>query len=139
MHLFLAIVHKYPEYNDINKYRELFMSETSLDVDSKMGYIDIKEGIKAIREDGGIAIIAHPCEYKNYDEIEKYVSYGLQGVEISHPSMESEDYSLTQELANRFHLIRSGGSDFHNIHLTAIGDFGLTKEQFYELKEEMGR
>ena len=65
MHLFLAIVHKYPEYNDINKYRELFMSETSLDVDSKMGYIDIKEGIKAIREDGGIAIIAHPCEYKN--------------------------------------------------------------------------
>ena len=29
-------------YNDINKYRELFMSETSLDVDSKMGYIDIK-------------------------------------------------------------------------------------------------
>ena len=139
MHLFLAIVHKYPEYNDINKYRELFMSETSLDVDSKMGYIDIKEGIKAIREDGGIAIIAHPCEYKNYDEIEKYVSYGLQGIEISHPSMESEDYSLTQELANRFHLIRSGGSDFHNIHLTAIGDFGLTKEQFDELKKEMGR
>jgi len=46
MHLFLAIVHKYPEYNDINKYRELFMSETSLDVDSKMGYIDIKEGIR---------------------------------------------------------------------------------------------
>lgn len=37
MHLFLAIVHKYPEYNDINKYRELFMSETSLDVDSKNG------------------------------------------------------------------------------------------------------
>ena len=53
--------------------------------------------------------------------------------------MESEDYSLTQELANRFPLIRSGGSDFHNIHLTAIGDFGLTKEQFDELKEEMGR
>ena len=57
MHLFLAIVHKYPEYNDINKYRELFMSETSLDVDSKMGYIDIKEGIKAIREDGGIVLL----------------------------------------------------------------------------------
>ena len=135
MHLFLAIVHKYPEYNDINKYRELFMSETSLDVDSKMGYIDIKEGIKAIREDGGIAIIAHPCEYKNYDEIEKYVSYGLQGIEISHPSMESEDYPLTQELANRFHLIRSGGSDFHNIHLTAIGDFGLTKDKL-TIKEQ---
>lgn len=34
-----------------------------------MGYIDVKSGIEAIHKDGGIAILAHPCEYDNYDEI----------------------------------------------------------------------
>ena len=133
----MAIVHKYPEYNDINKYRELFMSETSLDVDSKMGYIDIKEGIKAIREDGGIAIIAHPCEYKNYDEIEKYVGYGLQGIEISHPSMKDEDYPLTQKYAKKFNLFKSGGSDFHDSRLTQMGDYGLNKQHLEELVNQI--
>lgn len=139
MHLFQAIVEKYPEYNDMNKYRELFMTETSLDTDAKMGYIDIKEGIEAIHQDGGIAIIAHPCEYKNYAEIEKYVEYGLQGIEISHPSMKDEDYPLTQDFAKEFNLVKSGGSDFHNIHLTPIGNCGLTKTQFEELKEKVKR
>ena len=139
MHLFLAIVSKYPEYNDMNKYRELFMGETSQDTDGKMGYIDIKKGIEAIHKDGGIAIIAHPCEYNNYDEIEKYVRYGLQGIEISHPSMKEEDYALTQEYTQNYNLVKSGGSDFHNIHLTSIGKFGLSQEQFEELKRQVGK
>lgn len=139
MHLFMAIVHKYPEYNNLQKYRELFMEETSQDIDAKMGYIDVKEGIEAIRQDGGIAIIAHPCEYHNYDEIEKYVSYGLQGIEISHPSMEEEDYDLTQSFARKYNLLKSGGSDFHNIQLTPIGHHGLTKQQFMELKRQVNR
>jgi len=32
--------------------------------------------------------------------------------------------------------LKSGGSDFHNIKLTSIGDFGLTKEQFDDLGKE---
>lgn len=135
MHLFMAIVSKYPEYNDIKKYRELFAGKTSHETDLQMGYIDVKEGIEAIKKDGGIAISAHPCEYNNYDEIEKYVHYGLQGIEVSHPSMKEDDYPLTQAFAERFHLLRSGGSDFHNKDLTTMGDYGLTQEQFEELRK----
>ena len=116
MHLFQAIVNKYPEYNNLEKYRELFAGKVSQDVDLQMGYIDVKSGIEAIHKDGGIAILAHPCEYDNYDEIKKYVSYDLDGIEISHPSMKEDD--------------------FHNIKLTSIGDFGLTKEQFDDLEKE---
>ena len=102
MHLFMAIVEKYPEYMNMEKYRELFAGKTSKDVDSQMGYIDVKEGIQAIHKDGGIAILAHPCEYNNYDEIDKY------------------------------HLLASGGSDFHNMAMQNdfIGNYGLTQEQF---------
>ena len=71
MHLFQAIVNKYPEYNNLEKYRELFAGKVSQDVDLQMGYIDVKSGIEAIHKDGGIAILAHPCEYDNYDEIKK--------------------------------------------------------------------
>ena len=133
MHLFQALVENYPELNDLNKYRALFASKTTLETDKKMGYIDIKEGIDAIHKDGGIAILAHPCEYDNYDEIDKYVGYGIDGIEISHPSMKAEDYPKVHEYVNKYNLMCSGGSDFHNIHLTSIGGFGLSQNEFDEL------
>ena len=137
MHLFQAIVNKYPEYNNIEKYRTLFASQTTKETDFEMGYIDIKKGIDAIRKDAGISVIAHPCEYDNYNEIEEYVGYGLQGIEISHPSMKVEDYQCTAEFAEKFHLLCSGGSDFHDLSLTQIGNHGLSEEQFFNLQEKV--
>lgn len=139
MHLFMAIVEKYPEYNDMKKYRSLFAGKTSKETDLQMGYIDVKEGIEAILKDGGIPILAHPCEYDNYDEIKKYVSYGLQGIEVSHMSMKEKDYPLTKEYAERYQLVQSGGSDFHAKKLTTMGTFGLTKEQFECLEKEVDK
>ncbi|WP_154890103.1 PHP domain-containing protein [Longibaculum muris] len=132
IHIFLALMKKYPDEMSISRYRELFAGQTSRDVDRQMGYIDIQKGIEAIHLDGGIAILAHPCEYDNYDEIEKYVGFGLDGIEVSHPSMQQEDYPRTLEYAKKLHLLKSGGSDFHDERLTILGKFGLTKEQ-YEL------
>ena len=132
MHLFMSIVEKYPEYMNMEKYRELFAGKTSKDVDSQMGYIDVKEGIQAIHKDGGIAILAHPCEYNNYDEIDKYVSFKLDGIEISHPLMKQKDYQLVKQYIDKYHLLASGGSDFHNMAMQNdfIGNYGLTQEQF---------
>lgn len=138
MHLFLSIVNKYPEYNNMKKYRELFAGKTSYETDLQMGYIDIKKGIQAIIEDGGIPILAHPCEYDNYDEIEKYVGYGIEGIEVSHPSMKEKDYPLTEKIAEKYYLLKSGGSDFHNIKLTSIGEYGLTHEEFKVFQQKAG-
>ncbi|MEG0366227.1 MAG: PHP domain-containing protein [Coprobacillus sp.] len=135
IHIFLALMAKYPHDMSPAKYRELFASKTSKEVDKQMGYIDIKEGIEAIHKDGGIAIIAHPCEYDNYDEIEKYVGYGLEGIEISHPSMREDDYTKVNEFVNKFDFVCSGGSDFHDESLTLMGNHGLSYEQFMKLKE----
>lgn len=135
MHIFQALMEKYPAQMNMKKYRELFAGPTSNEVDLQMGYIPIDKGIEAIRKDGGIAIIAHPCEYHNYDEIEKYVGYGLQGIEVSHPSMKAEDYPLTIEFSKKYNLARSGGSDFHDLRMTCFGKFGLDEEQYEELKE----
>src|SRR5699024_7908280 len=61
MHVYLALKEKYP--NDMNpeKYKELFASKTSKETDLKMNYIDVKDGIEAIKKDEGIAVLAHDC------------------------------------------------------------------------------
>jgi predicted metal-dependent phosphoesterase TrpH len=135
MNIFQALKEKYPNEMTKERYRELFASKTSKETDLKMRYIPIEEGIKAIQEDGGITIIAHPCEYDNYDEIEKYVGYGLQGIEINHSKMKEIDYKRTLELATRYNLFKSGGSDFHDPNYIKFGEFGLTKDQYKELKK----
>jgi len=134
MNIFQALKNEYPFEMDEKKYKELFASKTSKETDLKMGYIPVKEGIKAIKEDGGISIIAHPCEYDNYSQIEKYVGYGLQGIEISHPEMREIDYKKTMDFAVKYSLAKSGGSDFHDPAAACFGRFGLTKQQYEELK-----
>ena len=135
IHIFLALMEKYPKEMNVSRYRELFAGQTSRDVDRQMGYIDIKKGIEAIHQDGGIAIIAHPCEYDNYDEIEKYIGYGLEGIEISHPSMKEIDYPKVNSFVERFQMVKSGGSDFHDERLTTMGEYGLSYEDYIKLKE----
>lgn len=135
MHIFQALMEAYPEDMSMDRYRELFAGKTSKEVDAQMGYIPIAEGIRAIQADGGIAVLAHPCEYDNYDEIDDYVGWGLQGIEVTHPSMREDDYPRTLAFADRHGLLRSGGSDFHDFEMTPyLGSFGLTKAQFRELE-----
>lgn len=132
MNIFQALKEKYPQEMTKERYKQLFASKTSKETDLKMGYIPITEGIASIIADGGVPILAHPCVYNNYDEIEKYVGFGLQGLEISHSRMKPIDFELTQMYADKFNLLKSGGSDFHDPALLKFGDFGLTECQFNE-------
>jgi len=135
MNIYQALKEKYSNEMNPEKYKELFASKTSKETDLKMNYIPVKEGIEAIQKDGGIAILAHPVVYQNYEEIGKYVNWGLQGIEIDHSKMKDIDYKLTKEYAEKYHLCKSGGSDFHDPQLLKFGVNGLTKEQFEDIKE----
>lgn len=137
MNIFQALKEKYPDEMTPQRYKELFASKTSKETDLQMGYIPIEKGIKAILKDGGIPIIAHPCQYENYDEIEKYVGYGLKGIEVNHSKMKPIDYELTESFASQYNLFRSGGSDFHDPQLITFGDFGLTQEQYESLEKNV--
>lgn len=134
MNIFQALKEKYPDEMTPQKYKELFASKTSKETDMKMGYIPVDQGIKAIIQDGGIPILAHPCEYNNYDEIGKYVQFGLKGIEINHSKMKEKDFLLTLDYANKYNLLKSGGSDYHNPELITFGKFGLEKKEFDELE-----
>lgn len=133
MNIFQALHEKYPQEMTKERYKSLFASQTSRETDLKMGYIPVALGIESILADGGVPILAHPCVYNNYDEIGQYVALGLQGIEIHHSKMQAADFLLTQFYADKYQLLKSGGSDFHDPTLLRFGDFGLTQTQFAQL------
>ena len=77
-----------------------------------------KDAIDAIRENGGIAILAHPLTYKfSHSELIKCIetlkSYGLEGIETFYSTFSEADHRDMKRLADQYGLLHSGGSDFH--------------------------
>ena len=79
--------------------------------------VDVKEAISAIHNAGGLAFLAHPHSLKNDDNLSeilnKYIRYGLDGIECFHSSHSEAQTNLYLNLAQRLNLRISGGSDFH--------------------------
>ncbi|MDO4710722.1 MAG: PHP domain-containing protein [Peptostreptococcaceae bacterium] len=78
-----------------------------------MDYVDVIDAVKAIREAGGYAVIAHPNQQNNIDTVDRVVKYGLKGIEYNHLSNSEEYKKIILEYAKKYKLILTGGSDFH--------------------------
>lgn len=72
-----------------------------------------QEAIRAIREAGGIPVLAHPIYVKNDALIEQWAREGLVGLEVYHSSHAPEVVNRYKKLADRLGLLKTGGSDFH--------------------------
>ncbi|TVT28971.1 PHP domain-containing protein [Salinicoccus cyprini] len=95
-------------------YRSLFKGQGAASGDIR--YIDIHDALRAIRADGGQAVIAHPGQLDSYDLIEETADQ-LDGIEQYHPDHDEADIGRVAELCRKHHLFSTGGSDYH-------GDFG---------------
>ncbi|PIN70170.1 phosphoesterase [Candidatus Woesearchaeota archaeon CG11_big_fil_rev_8_21_14_0_20_43_8] len=76
----------------------------------------IKKVIDVIHGSGGIAVVAHPCLYKNltpadFDEMLR--SYAFDGIEVYYPASSADQTYFFLDLAKRFSLLVSLGSDYH--------------------------
>ena len=83
--------------------------------------------IQTIKEAGGAAVLAHPTLYGfNMAQLEELctelIPYGLDGIECQYSTYSPAETKAITALAEKLHLLPSGGSDFHgknkpNIHL----------------------
>jgi len=96
-------------------YKELFKDDGICARDIK--YVDAVEAVKAIKKDGGLAVLAHPGQLDSFDMIQELVQYGLDGIERNHFDHSMQDIEKVESYAEEFGLLITGGSDFH-------GDFG---------------
>jgi predicted metal-dependent phosphoesterase TrpH len=71
------------------------------------------DAIDLVHAAGGIAVFAHPGRDGTRAMIEPLVGFGLDGLEILHPSQSGEDMARLGALADHFGLVSSGGSDWH--------------------------
>lgn len=75
--------------------------------------------IAAIRAGGAPAVLAHPVQLRCEDDdhleriVRSLVDVGLEGIEVYHSDHDDVQTRLYLELARRFGLLVTGGSDFH--------------------------
>jgi hypothetical protein len=81
--------------------------------------LTLEKAIDAIHDAGGVAVLAHPnairCSRGWIQPVHLYhlVSLGLDGIEIYHPRLNETARAYFMQLASRFNLLITGGSDEH--------------------------
>lgn len=81
--------------------------------------ISCQEAIDAIQKAGGVSVLAHPGLLELPDGVdidqvvERLSSQGLIGIEVEYPGHTPDQKRHYKDLARRFGLIETGGSDFH--------------------------
>lgn len=75
-------------------------------------------GVEMIRKAGGIAVLAHPFtlslgKQALADCVGELAQGGLQGIEIYYPQHSPKLVRQYLDLAEQFHLVATGGTDFH--------------------------
>ena len=61
--------------------------------------------------------MAHPRFYNSYELLENLCRENMiDGIEVMHPRNKEGDFDYLSSLADRYNLIKTGGSDFHGFH-----------------------
>lgn len=110
----------------------------------------VEDAIELIHASGGKAVLAHPGIYKRVrnleDALRRMVDAGLNGLEVYYPyGSEARGGGADKyiarfaELAARFGLFATGGSDYHGERKrNRLGESGLEWEQWERLRDENG-
>lgn len=88
-----------------------------------------EEVIQMIHRAGGLAVLAHPYQLRLGDGealeqcVKRLCASGLDGIECFYPEHTEEQTVRYSGLAERFGLVKTGGSDFHGAskHQTRLG------------------
>lgn len=97
-----------------------------------------EEAVRAIREAGGVPVVAHPGHLKDPDTIGRMLDAGLLGIEVYHPDHRPEQVTAFAALARTRGLIATGGSDFHGLReerYAKPGDRPTPPEEFARIEE----
>ena len=76
-------------------------------------YLNPFTAIKAIKDAGGYAVLAHSGQQQNFELIPELVKAGLDGLELNHHANADKDKVIIREYADKYHLFLTGGSDCH--------------------------
>jgi predicted metal-dependent phosphoesterase TrpH len=92
---------------------------------------NLDEAIVAIKESGGVPVIAHPMSLylswgKLPDALQNFYERGVMGLEAFHPGARVTECLRLEELARKIGFFVTAGSDFHGEKIRADRKLGHT-------------
>jgi predicted metal-dependent phosphoesterase TrpH len=140
-HVARALV-KHGYANSINEIFKRYL------VKGKPGYvkkerIKLEDAVSLIKGAGGIAIVAHPVSLNCKDimdfenTVKGFIDKGVEGIEVYSSMHKPSDINDFLNIADKYNLIVSGGSDFHGDKDEKIGYYLPTKPIPYNIYERI--
>lgn len=93
-------------------------------IQEKPDYPNVFDVISAVKETGGVAVLAHPPVYDSFDLIPELILKGLNGIEVYHPRCSVKDTEYLINICKKNNLIMTGGTDFHGFYSSSINPIG---------------
>jgi len=103
--------------------------------------IEAADAIELIHQAGGLAVMAHPALNRTDEIIPPIVKAGLDGIECFHTKHSTTAVERYLELADRYKLLVTGGSDCHGMSKgkPLIGTIKLPSQHVDMLREAAAR
>lgn len=106
-----------------------------------------QQAVSLTQKAGGLAILAHPILYRMSRErldilVHRLKEVGLTGIEAIYATYNSREENQIRQLASKYDLLLSGGSDFHGFAKpklelgTGYGHLCVPDEVYFSLKKE---
>ena len=106
-------------------------------------YLDLEEFLQVAQTAGALVGIAHPEQYDSFELAERLARDGrIQFIEYDHPRNGDVSRKRIKEIAQKYGLLMTGGSDFHGQYASnphPIGSYGCScqvVEQLLDLKQK---
>ena len=92
--------------------------------------LTMRQAMDMIRQSGGMPVLAHPVQLRTQNDaqlervVKDLVDLGLVGLEVIHSDHDATLAEKYAQLADRYGLLKTGGSDFHGTNKKGI-ELGL--------------
>jgi hypothetical protein len=99
-----------------------------------------EDSIRAIRNAGGVAVIAHPFASRRGqsltpDSFTSLVAAGLNGIEVFHRDQSEDERQQLIEIAHALNLVITGSSDYHGTgKLNQLGENSTSEAEWVRLE-----
>ncbi|MEX1377030.1 MAG: PHP domain-containing protein [Eubacteriales bacterium] len=98
-------------------------------------YPECTYAIEAVRNAGGIPVLAHTFYSDNFHAVDEMIEAGLMGIEVYHPKHNEHQMQLLDEFCMKRNLLETCGSDFHGIFNDVDTDIGKTSVDNSKIRE----
>lgn len=109
---------KYGYASTVQEAFDKYLIDAHKKIQTRSKGLPYEECISLISESNGIPVLAHPKTLELNDKdflilLKDMIKHGLKGIEVFHSTHTKEEMEYYLEIANRFNLLISGGSDYH--------------------------